>query len=72
MSVRLVKRPWSPYWVIRGSIGGVRYEESTGTTDKEIAQQIRVKFEADKLKEKIHGKKAVVTFVQAVASYLRP
>jgi integrase len=70
MPVRLVKRPYTPYWVIRGSIGGVRYEESTGTTDKEIAQQIRIKFESDKLKEKIHGKKAVVTFVQAVASYL--
>jgi integrase len=70
MPVRLVKRPWSPYWVIRGTIGGCRYEESTGTADKEVADQIRVKFEADRLKEKVHGKKAVMTFAHAVTSYL--
>jgi integrase len=70
MSVRLVKRPKSPYWIIRGTIGGVRYEESTGTADKEAAEQIRIKFEAEKLQEKVHGKKAVMTFAHAVASYL--
>ena len=34
MPIKLVKRPRSPNWVIRGTLREVRVEESTGTDDK--------------------------------------
>lgn len=33
----LVRRPRSPYWIMRGSIRGQRIEESTNTADKNTA-----------------------------------
>jgi integrase len=70
MSLRLVRRPKTPYWVIRGSIRRIRVEESTGTDDKKIAEQIRAKREAELLAESIYGPRATATFAQAALSYL--
>jgi len=70
MSLKLVKRPKSPYWIIRGSVGGVRFEESTGTSDRKRAEEIRVKREGEIHSELIYGKKATATFAHAVSSYL--
>ena len=70
MSLRLVKRPRSPNWIMRGSIRGMRLEESTGTADRSRAEEIRAKREAEFHTEFIYGKKATVTFAHAVQSYL--
>ena len=43
MPLKLVKRPRSPFWIIRGSIRGVRVEESTGADVKAVAEVIRAK-----------------------------
>jgi integrase len=70
MSIRLVRRPRSPYWIIRGSVRGIRIEESAGTDNKKIAEEIRAKREAEILAESVYGRRATATFAQAALSYL--
>lgn len=70
MPLKLVRRAKSPYWIIRGTVGGIRIEESTGTNKRWAAEQIRVKREAELLEEAIHGKRATYTFAHAVTDYL--
>jgi hypothetical protein len=53
MSLRLVRRPKSPNWVVRGTIRGVRIEESTGTDNKKAADEIRASREAHILTQSI-------------------
>jgi len=71
MPLRLVKRPKSPYWVIRGTIRRIRVEESTGTSDKRAADEILIKREAEILEQSIHGRRATETFASAALSYLK-
>ncbi|WP_368039705.1 tyrosine-type recombinase/integrase [Tardiphaga sp. vice352] len=57
--------------MIRGTDAtGREVHESTKTTHKATAEGLRVKKEGGLLIEAVHGKKAVVTFDQAVESYL--
>lgn len=70
MSLRLVKRPKSPHWIMRGTIRGVRFEESTGTSNRKRAEEIRAKREAELHTELIYGKQSTATFAHAVHSYL--
>jgi integrase len=68
--LKLVHRPKSPHWIIRGTLRGIRLEESTGTDDKKAAEEIRAKREAEILAESIYGRRATVTFASAALSYL--
>ena len=43
MPLKCVQRPKTPYWVIRGTIREIRVEESSGTTDKIRAEEIRAR-----------------------------
>jgi integrase len=70
LPIKLVKRPKSPFWVLRGTIRGIRIEESTGTDNKKIAEEIRAKREAEILAQSIHGRAATATFAEAALSYL--
>jgi integrase len=70
MSLRLVRRPKSPHWIIRGTLRGVRVEESSGTDNKKAAEEIRAKREAELLAETVYGRRATATFAQAALSYL--
>src|SRR5690349_24644300 len=70
MSIKLVRRPKSPNWVIRGTIRGIRVEESAGTSDKRIAEEIRAKREAELLAQSVYGRRATATFAEAALSYL--
>ena len=70
MPIRIVRRPKSPYWIIRGTLRGVRVEESTGTDNKKIAEEIRAKREAEILAQSIYGRRATATFAEAALSYL--
>jgi integrase len=55
---------------MRGTVRGISIEESTGTTEKAVAEEIRVKREAEILTESVYGKSVTVTFAHAVADYL--
>jgi len=70
MSLRLVRRSKSPYWIIRGTIRGIRVEESTGTDSRNFAEEIRAKREAEILAQSVYGRRATATFAEAALSYL--
>jgi integrase len=70
MPLRLVRRPRSPHWVIRGTLRGIRVEESTGTGNPRAAEEILIKREAELLDQSIHGRRATTTFAAAALSYL--
>lgn len=70
MPLNLVRRPKSPYWIMRGTVRGQSIEETTGTSDKEIAEAIRIQRENELLTESVYGKKATVTFAVAALDYL--
>lgn len=70
MPLDLKRRPKSPYWIIRGTLRGIRIEESTGTSDRRVAEEIRAKREAEVLAESIYGRRATATFAAAALSYL--
>lgn len=57
-------------WIIRGTVRGQSIYESTGTSDEEAAEAIRVQAEVRLLNESIYGKKAVVTFQEAAESFV--
>jgi len=70
MSLKLVRRPKSPNWIIRGTIRGIRVEESTGTSERRIADEIRAKREAELFAQSVYGRRATATFAEAALSYL--
>jgi integrase len=70
MPLRLVHRAKSPHWIVRGTVRGIRVEESTGTDSRKVAEEIRAKREAELLAESIYGRRATATFAQAALSYL--
>lgn len=57
-------------WYLRGTVRGIRVYESTKTREREIAEAIRAKREAELSQESVFGKKAVVTFDTAAKSYI--
>src|SRR5271154_4863924 len=71
MPLRLVRRAKSPHWIIRGTLRRIRIEESTGTNNKKVAEEIRAKREAEILTESVYGRRATVTFAEAAMSYLK-
>jgi integrase len=54
-----------------GTLSGFRVEESTGTSDKRIAEEIRAKREAEILAQSVYGNRATATFASAALSYLQ-
>ena len=59
--LKLVKRPKSPNWVMRGTVRGVSVEESTGVADRKAAEEIPTNRQAEILKESVWGKTATIT-----------
>lgn len=70
MPLKLVKRPKSPNWIMRGTVRGQSVEETTGTSNKEAADAIRIKRENEILTESIYGKALTVTFKHGTLDYL--
>jgi hypothetical protein len=70
LPLKLVRRSYSPHWIVRGSVRGVRFEESTGTGDRRWAEEIRAKREAEILAESVYGRRATITFASAALNYL--
>jgi hypothetical protein len=56
---------------MRGTIRGVRVEESTATGDRRVAEEIRAKREAEILTETVHLRSIGATFAHAAESYLK-
>ena len=71
MSLELCHRKYTSNWVARGTVRGIRFEKSTGTTDQKAAEEIKAKWEYELLTESIHGRRATATFASAALSYLQ-
>ncbi len=70
MPLKLVPRHGSPYLYIRGSIRGISVDESTGTSDRQAAEDILTLRAAELLTRSIHGDSATRTFAEAALSYM--
>lgn len=71
MPLRLVRHPKrSPHWYLRGTVRGQNVFETTGTDDRETAEAVRIKREAQLLDRSVFGPGATVTFAEAAVSYL--
>jgi integrase len=58
-------------WHASGTVAGRRIRQSLGTADRRLAEEARAALEADLFRRAIHGEKGLVTFPEAVESYLR-
>ncbi len=70
MPLKLSRRHGSPNWYIRGAVRRIVVDESTGTADRKIAEEIRIKREAEILQESIHGPKVTANFLAAAVDYM--
>lgn len=70
MPLKVVRRPKSPYWYLRGTVRGISITESTGTGDRAQAEDIRALREAELVRRSIHGDRATRTFGEAALSYM--
>ncbi len=70
MPLKVVERPGRTTLYIRGSHGARKgIFVSAGTSNREIAEALRIKMESRLEYEAVHGAKAVVTFEEAASSY---
>ena len=70
MPLKLTRRHGSPCWYIRGSIRGVRVDESTGLGERKAAEEVLIKRGAEIQHRTIHGNSATRTFGEAALSYM--
>ncbi len=68
MSLRLIKRGRS--WHLRGTVRGIAIRETTGCAEREDAEEVRIKREAEILERSIHGASTTATFIEAAVMYL--
>ncbi|WP_275788538.1 tyrosine-type recombinase/integrase [Pararhizobium gei] len=57
-------------WYLRGTLRGVTVDETTGTDDRQRAEEIRIKREGEILDRGIHGVRKTTTFLEASVTYL--
>jgi len=71
MPLKLVKRHGGEVWYLRGSVRGIRVDESTGTGNPKAADEIRITREEQLLKRSIHGDSVTRSFNEAAISYIK-
>jgi len=71
MPLKLKRYPGrGPNWYIRGTVRRRYVDETTGTADRAAAEDIRIKREAELLRESIHGPSLDCTFADAAVEYV--
>ncbi len=70
MPLKLTRRNNAGNFYLRGNVAGTDVYESTRTSDRQAAENIRVRREAQILERASLGKKATVTFAEAALTYL--
>jgi integrase len=68
--LKLTRRKGSPFWWVTGTIGGKRFRRSSETVDKDLADELRVKWERELQEQRVHGDRVVITFERAVSLYI--
>ncbi|MBP1851518.1 tyrosine-type recombinase/integrase [Rhizobium halophytocola] len=70
MPLKLARRHGGKNWYIRGTVRGVTVDETTGTDERDRAEEIRLRREAEILDRSIHGTRKTATFLEASVMYL--
>lgn len=70
MPLKVIKRPGSPIWYLRGTVRGQVVFETTRTDDREAAEILRIKRESELLERSVLGPLAKISFAEASLSYL--
>ena len=70
MSLKVVQKPGRKALYLRGTVNGVRYDESTGTNDRRIAEAYRVKRERELHEAVLYGDRPKVAFAEAANHYV--
>lgn len=70
MPLKLYKRGSSPNWYIRGTLLGRTVDQSAGTPQRDVAEQIRVGIEQEIISRQIHGERGSRTFAEAAVVYI--
>jgi integrase len=70
MPLRIVARKGNHTLYLRGTVRGQSVYESTGTSDRRLAEELRAHRERELFERAIYGARAVVSFAEAAASYL--
>lgn len=68
--LKLVRRPDSPHWQIRGTLRGVRVRESSETDSRSHAEAILARRQQEILDRSTFGERHTATFAEAVNLYL--
>lgn len=70
MPLTVISRKGTPNLYLRGTVRGEYVYETAGTDDPAIAEEIRIRREAELLEASVHGKRVAATFMQAATAYL--
>jgi integrase len=68
--LRLKRERNSPYWYIRGTVKGVRIYESTGTAERDRAEEFKVNRERELYDAKALNRKKPATWGEAINAWL--
>lgn len=71
MPLKVYRRPGSEIFYIRGKVQHFTVDRSARTASRGEAEAIKAKIEADLFKRAVYGERAVATFDEAVARYLK-
>lgn len=70
MPLKVVRPKGRRHWYVTGSVAGTRIRESAQTTNRALAESIRIKRESELEQRRVHGPQSVATFAEAVNMYL--
>ncbi|NKX75010.1 tyrosine-type recombinase/integrase [Rhodobacteraceae bacterium R_SAG3] len=70
MPLKLIQRNGTGNYYLRGSVAGTKVYASTHTSDRQAAENIRIRTEAQLLERASLGRKATVTFAEAALNYM--
>lgn len=70
MPLSLTRRGAKGAWQIVGTVAGQRIRQSARTADRRLAEEARAELEASLYRGAVYGARAVITWDQAVNSYL--
>lgn len=70
MPLKIVNRPGSAFFYVRGTVRGQSIFESSGATERKKAEEYKAHREAELWNASLYGQKAVITFASAVESYI--
>lgn len=68
--LKLAHRHGSSNWYVRGTVAGRRIDESTGLTDRALAEAYRAKREWELSHASVYGQRGRASFAEACALYL--